>query len=394
VTTARQDLANELARLEARLAAVDAAGAALREQVQRLRDALSAAEPAVAVAVPAATVAGARGPATSSEKVALFSSLFRGRADVYPRFWSNERKGTKGYSPRCLNEWDRPRCQKPKTKCSECLHQDFESVSSQVIQDHLLGRHVIGVYPLLRDESCHLLAVDFDKGSWADDVGAFAETCRATGISVAVERSRSGAGAHAWFFFEEPVPAALARRLGCYLLTETMSRRPEIGMDSYDRLFPNQDTMPRGGFGNLIALPLQREARKLGNTEFLDEALKPLTDQWAFLAALPRISAANVEMIAREAQRQGRVLGVRFAAVEEDDVPWARSPSGRPPPASIGAPLSAPVRLVRGQRLFVEKQGMPAGLLTELRRLAAFQNPEFYKKQAMRLSTVNGGLEA
>ncbi|BDG08577.1 hypothetical protein AMPC_16900 [Anaeromyxobacter paludicola] len=238
MTTVRQDLAKELARLEARLAAVDAEGAALREQIQRLRDALSAAEPVVAAAVPTATVAGAKVPATASEKVTLFSSLFRGRADVYPRFWSNERKGTKGYSPRCLNEWDRPLCQKPKTKCSECLHQDFEPVSSQVIQDHLLGRHVIGIYPLLRGESCHLLAVDFDKGSWADDVGAFAETCRATGISVAVERSRSGAGAHAWFFFEEPVPAALARRLGCYLLTETMSRRPQIGMDSYDRALP------------------------------------------------------------------------------------------------------------------------------------------------------------
>ncbi|WP_248345754.1 DEAD/DEAH box helicase [Anaeromyxobacter paludicola] len=145
--------------------------------------------------------------------------------------------------------------------------------------------------------------------------------------------------------------------------------------------------MPRGGFGNLIALPLQREARKHHNTEFLDEALQPFANQWAFLAALPRIPGTTVELVAREAHHQGRVLGVRFAAVEEDDFPWARSPSGRPPPTSIGAPLSAPVRLVRGERLFVEKHGMPAGLLTELRRLAAFQNPEFYKKQAMRLST-------
>jgi hypothetical protein len=202
-------------------------------------------------------------------------------------------------------------------KCGECSHQAFRPVTPQVIQEHLQGRHIIGVYPLLHNERCHLLAIDFDKGSWTDDVGAFVETSRAVGLPAAVERSRSGNGAHAWFFFEDTVPAVVARRLGCYLLTETMSRRPELGMDSYDRLFPNQDTMPRGGFGNLIALPLQREARERGNTVFIDDTLRPHPDQWAFLAGVPRIPAATAELLAREAQRQGRVLGVRFAAVDE-----------------------------------------------------------------------------
>ncbi len=326
-------------------------------------------------------------PTTHAAKVALFASLFRGREDVYPRFWTNERKGTKGWAPFCSNEWKRPVCQKPKVKCGKCPHQAFGPVTPQVIQDHLQGHHVIGVYPLMRSERCQFLAIDFDKGSWADDAGAFAETCRAVGLTAAIERSCSGNGAHAWFFFDEAIPAVVARRVGCYLLTETMSRRPDLSMDSYDRLFPNQDTMPRGGFGNLIALPLQRAARERGNTVFIDDALQSHADQWTFLAGLPRIPAATAELVAREAQRQGRVLGVRFAAVDEEDAPWTRPPSGRLPRTAVRDPLPETMRIVRGQRLFIEKAGLPGGFVTELRRLAAFQNPEFYKKQAMHLST-------
>ncbi len=244
-------------------------------------------------------------PRTSQEKVALFRSLFRGRDDVYPEFWTNPRKDTRGYAPACANNWRRGICEKPRGRCSACQHRAFLPVSDQVILDHLQGRHVIGVYPLLRDERCHLLAVDFDKEGWKEDVVEFAATCQATGIPVALERSRSGNGAHAWFFFEGPVPAILARRLGCYLLTETMARRPALSLASYDRLFPNQDAMPKGGFGNLIALPLQREPRQHGNTVFLDERLDSLADQWVYLASVSRIPVGTVESIAREASRKG-----------------------------------------------------------------------------------------
>ena len=254
---------SELARLEARLGELDAERATVQARIAELQRPRAAA-PAITAAVPMATAAAA--PTTPDAKVALFASLFRGRTDVYPRAWTNAKKGTKGYSPACLNEWNRPLCQKPRVRCGECPHQSWDSVSLRVIQDHLQGQHVIGVYPLLRDERCHLLAIDFDKDFWTDDVLAFAETCRAVGLPAAVERSRSGNGAHAWFFFEEPVLAAVARKVGCFLLTETMARRPGLGMESYDRLFPNQDTMPRGGFGNLIAVPLQHEPRKVGNT--------------------------------------------------------------------------------------------------------------------------------
>ena len=134
-------------------------------------------------------------------------------------------------------------------KCGDCANQAFLPVTDQVILDHLQGRHVVGVYPLLRDDRCWFLAVDFDKEGWVDDVGAFVETCRGAGLTVAVERSRSGSGAHVRFFFAAPVAASTARRMGCYLLTETMARRHQVSLESYDRLFPNQDTMPAAGSG-------------------------------------------------------------------------------------------------------------------------------------------------
>jgi hypothetical protein len=195
-------------------------------------------------------------PETSADKVALFRQLFRGRDDLYPKLWTNTTTGRRGYAPACANEWVRGICEKPRVKCGECPNQAFLPVTDQVIRDHLQGRHAVGVYPLLTDETCWLVAADFDKRSWADDVLAFTETCRMIGVPSAVERSQSGQGAHAWFFFAAPVPATAARKMACYLLTETMSRHYQLGMESYDRLFPNQDTLPRGGFGNLIALPV------------------------------------------------------------------------------------------------------------------------------------------
>ncbi len=363
----------ELARLEARLAKLEEERRSVEAQIARLRDELAASPgPPIAVAPP--PTRRATTPAAPHEKVALFRSLFRGRDDVFPLSWSNPRKGTKGYSPACSNEWRRGLCEKPRVKCGQCPHQAFRPVSDQVVLDHLQGRHVMGVYPLLQDERCHLLAIDFDKEGWRDDVLAFAGTCRAIGVPAVLERSRSGNGAHAWFFFDAAVPAHLARRLGCCLLTETMTRRPTLGMASYDRLFPNQDTMPKGGFGNLIALPLQHEARQHENTVFLDDELHPFEDQWTFLASVGRIPVQTVELIAREAHRQDRVVGARFSGVAEEEAPWLRPPSGewRRPPQ--GAALTSALRVVQAQRLFVERDGLPPAFVNELRHLAAFQN--------------------
>jgi superfamily II DNA or RNA helicase len=381
----RDKARQELARLEARIGELAEERRALDARIAQVRQELAAAGPAVAV--PAPPPCTSPRPTTPLEKVALFRSLFRGRDDVFPLFWSNARKGTKGYSPACSNEWRHGLCEKPRVKCGQCPHQAFRPVSDQEVLDHLQGRQVMGVYPLLMDERCHLVAVDFDKEGWREDVLAFSETCRAVGVPAAIERSRSGNGAHAWLFFEAAVPALQARRLGCYLLTETMTRRPALGMTSYDRLFPNQDTMPKGGFGNLIALPLQHEARQHGNTVFLDDGMRQLEDQWAYLTSVQKIPTRTVGLIAGEAHRRGRIVGARFSGVAEEEAPWLRPPSGMVTRVAPSTQLLNPVRVVQAQRLFVESDGLPPAFVNELRHLAAFQNPEFYKKQAMRLST-------
>jgi superfamily II DNA or RNA helicase len=264
-------------------------------------------------------------------------------------------------------------------------------VTDRLIRDHFRGLLVAGVYPLLEDDTCWFLAVDFDKGRWQDDVSAFAETCKEQGIPAAVERSRSGDGAHVWFFFKAPVAAGAARKMGCYLITETMAHRHELPMTSYDRLFPNQDTIPLGGFGNLIALPFQEGARQRGNTVFVDDRWIPHPNQWEFLAAIHRLEPAEVEGFAHEASRKGQVIGIRMGESSDDDEvtsPWLRMPSRRKTRPIIGEPLPERVRAVAAQLLYVEKAGLTSALLNQIKRLAAFQNPEFYKKQAMRLSTA------
>lgn len=207
---------------------------------------------------------------TADAKIRLFRSLFRGREDVYPRRFESRKTGRSGYAPACANEWVRGICEKPRIKCAECPNRRFLAVTDDVIRWHLSGMDdsrqpfVAGVYPMLQDETCFFLAVDFDKEGWREDAGAFLETCRGIAIPAALERSRSGRGGHVWLFFEDAVTAASARRLGSYVLTETMERHPDIGFSSYDRFFPNQDTLPHGGFGNLIALPLQKQRRDQG----------------------------------------------------------------------------------------------------------------------------------
>src|SRR5436190_7399013 len=329
-------------------------------------------------------------------KIKLFRSLFRGREDVYPRRFENRTTGKAGYAPACANAWIRGVCEKPRIKCVDCPNRRFFRITDEGIGWHLSGRDgqrrefVIGVYAMLLDETCFFLAVDFDRESWQQDAEAFLETCQRLDVPAALERSRSGNGGHVWFFFEEAIPASLARKLGSHILTETMESRPEIGLHSYDRLFPNQDTLPKGGFGNLIALPLQKAARQRGNTVFLDKEFRPYADQWAFLASVQRISRARVEALVRDAESNGRIIGVRIAAAEEDDDdPWTAPPSRRRKEPPIPGPLPATLELVLGDQIYIAKENLPPALRNRLLRLAAFQNPEFYRAQAMRLPTYD-----
>ena len=369
--------------------------ALIRERLARLDDEKAALEARLAE-VEAARSEQQKGPqpkgpvtnrSAAREKIALFRSLFRGREDVFPRRWENARTGKAGYAPACRNEWMPGLCDKPRVKCGVCSNQAFLAVTDEVIDGHLRGRHTVGVYPLLPDDTCRFLAADFDKRTWRRDADAFLAACRSKRVPAALERSRSGNGAHVWIFFAEPVPAALARRLGAHLLTETMERNPDIGFESYDRFFPSQDTLPAGGFGNLIALPLEHGPRESGNSLFLDEGFEPWPDQWAFLSSLRRLSLAEASEIADEAGRQGRVVGLRLPIDDEDEEPWTAPPSRRLPLPRIAAPLPDRVDAVLGDRIYIPRAGLPPALVNRLIRLAAFQNPAFYSAQAMRRST-------
>jgi hypothetical protein len=366
-----------------RLARLESEKAELEASLNRLLSAQEATD-----SPPPVSDAPVTNASTPAAKIALFRSLFRGRDDVFPKRWENPKTGKAGYAPACANEWAPRICGKPKVKCGDCPHSAFLSVTDNVIDGHLRGHHTVGVYPLLMDDTCWFLAVDFDKATWREDSAAFLQASAARGIPAALERSRSGQGDHVCIFFAEPVPASVARRLGAHLVTETMERNPDIGFSSYDRFFPSQDNTPAGGFGNLIALPLQHGPRLAGNSLFLDDKnFEPRSDQWAFLSTVGRMTLAEVTAIAEEAGRQGRVTGLRLPLDEEDDEPWAMPPSRRRPEAPIAGPLPERIDAVLADQIYIQREGLPAGLVNRLIRIAAFQNPAFYSAQAMRLST-------
>lgn len=336
---------------------------------------------------------------SKEDKISLFRSLFRGREDVFPKRFESLRSGKSGYQPACRNEWIRGICKKPKVKCNECDNRDFIPVTDEVIKSHLLGvdlqnkskrNFTIGVYPLLLDETCWFLAIDFDKEAWMKDVSAFLDTCEQYNMPATLERSRSGNGGHIWIFFSEPIQAPLARKLGSFLITETMEHRPEIGFESYDRFFPSQDIMPQGGFGNLIALPLQKVPKENGNSLFIDMNFEPYPDQWAYLSSIQRMSCEKVEKIVEKASKRGCILGVKMvASVEEEILPWLEPPSRRRKESPIKGPLPKKIKLILGNQIYIEKKSLIPSLKNRLIRIAAFQNPEFYKAQAMRFSTFN-----
>jgi superfamily II DNA or RNA helicase len=306
---------------------------------------------------------------TPKEKAAvlLFMNLFRGRSDVFAQRWESSTTGKSGYSPVCENEWDKELCRKPKIKCQDCSHRLFHTLNPQVIYEHLSGIKTVGIYPLLEDNTCNFLAVDFDKKQWQDDVHAFIETCKNLGLPYHIERSRSGEGAHIWFFFEKAISASLARKFGVILLSKTSEKRFEVGIDSFDRMFPNQDILPRGGFGNLIALPLQKLARMKGNSVFVNDAFQEYENQWQYLFSIKKISEKNILQIVTNFSDEERYFKVK-EKVE-----------------NINLPKEVTIELNQG--IQIPKILLPSNILNELQKLATFGNPEFFKAQAKRFST-------
>jgi len=318
-------------------------------------------------------------------------SVFRGREDVYAKRWYSAKTEKSGYTPVCLNEWESGLCDKRKYKCNNCPNRNLAPLDKNAIFQHLSGKSktgadVVGLYPMTADECCWFLAIDFDDDDWQKDVSAFRNVCTELGLAAAVERSRSGNGGHVWFFFEDKVSAAIARKFGSALLTKAMSKHHEIKFNSYDRLFPNQDTMPNGGFGNLIALPLQGLARKNEKSLFVDNNFIPYPDQWAFLSCVPKLSADTVDRYIRQLCGNSELGILSSVGNDEEQKPWEGK---RKQPDLTPLDFTGTVKIVKANMLHIDKTGISQSALNCIKRLGAFRNPDFYKSQAMRMPTYN-----
>lgn len=324
------------------------------------------------------------------EKVALFRSVFQGRDDVFAKRWYSSTTQKSGYQPVCTREWNREFCDKRKYKCADCPNRQFAPLTYNDFFNHLAGkdawgRDVIGLYPIRKDNTCSFLCTDFDDKScehgYKNDVLAFVNVCKTWNVPCYIERSRSGNGVHVWIFFETPVTAFKARKLGNAILTEAMSCDAHLSFKSYDRFFPNQDTLPEGGLGNLVALPLQGMARRKGNCVFVDEDFNAYADQWEMLSQIHKLSEVELDMLLR--LHTEPTLGELSKTSEEK--PW-ETPKMDMMPTDC---YPKEIVLTRANMLYIPLISLSAKCVNVFKRMAAFRNPEFYEKQGMRLSTYN-----
>lgn len=331
-----------------------------------------------------------------NNQIDLFRSLFKGREDVFARGYISKKSGKIAYSPACSNFWKDNLCSRKmensnskRINCYDCPNCAWISLDNDIIWHHLQGkdeqyRDVIGIYPMLPDGTCSLLVFDFDDENWQEDVNNTRIICKKNNIKPYVERSRSGEGAHVWFFFQTPLPAYTARKFGAALMTRGADLVNQPNFKSYDRMLPNQDYMPKGGLGNLIALPFQGRARRNGNSVFIDEKENPILNIMDFFRNIKKLSSEFVDEKIAEWTKLNGELGIltKYEAGEKEK-PWEKSASISLSSSDVPDELE----LIKANMLYLEKKGCSPRFLNQIRRLAAFSNPEFYKKRAMHLST-------
>ena len=312
---------------------------------------------------------------SNEEKVKIFMEVFKGRTDLYAKRWTSNKTGKSGYSPVCKNEFSIYKCDKPRVKCSECPFRELLPLTEDVILKHLKGEITIGIYPLLPGDLCNFLAIDFDKGTYEKDVSAFWSICDELDIPVYVERSRSGNGAHIWIFFEESIPARIARKMGNILLTKTMEK-VSLNLNSYDRILPNQDTMPKGGFGNLIALPFQGNSSKGGNTVFVDKYFEPQKDQLEILANIKRLKSDDVYKFV-DKFKEDDFKEPEIEEIADDDIPKKDNIKD--------IVFTNNVECIFDNQIYIKKLKLLPNEISYLKRLASFTNPKFYELQKLRM---------
>ena len=313
---------------------------------------------------------------SNEEKIKIFMNVFRGRTDVFAKRYVSKKTGKAGYTPVCKNEFNKYKCDKPKVKCSECAFRELVPLTEEIVLKHLKGEIGIGIYPLLPGDVCNFLAIDFDKKTYEKDVSAFWSICDELNVPIYVERSRSGNGAHVWIFFEGSVLAKVARKLGNILLTKTIEKG-SLDLSSYDRLFPNQDTMPKGGFGNLIALPFQGESCKSGNTVFVDKYFDVQKKQIEILANLKKMTKDEVYTIVEKYANEDFAEPETTEIIEDDEIPKKENIKD--------IIFSNNIECILDNQIYVKKLKLLPNEISYLKRLASFTNPEFYEKQRLRL---------
>lgn len=380
------DIEKDIKTLEEKLAKLDAERAKLILEMNSLRNRRIDIQ-AEALPVILGRSCFPNVPQTPQEKINLFLKLFRCREDVYPKRWENSKTGKQGYSPACDLEWVKPICQKPTIKCSDCHHQKFSSLDSFTVESHLKGHITIGTYAIRADDTCLFLACDFDESSWKEDVFAYKQAARELGIEVYIERSRSGKGGHGWIFFEDYVHARIARSLGTLILAKCSELNVRLSLDSYDRFFPSQDYLPKGGFGNLIALPLQKVSRDLGNSCFIDSEFNVIADQWEYLAQARRLSRSELQSIL-----DNHLPRIKIVSREDafEDISWSTDQAilDKTTLEKIDHYLEdKTIEVIFGPQISIPLENLPGRIVAKLRKTASFPNPEFYKLQRMRMQT-------